>query len=110
MRVVLLHDGLRVHDVLHLHGRQEHLEEDGDGLGEVSWRGRSDPYEYVIGKTVPEHGGGVPRCDHSDHHVDGVLRHDHGVHGVYDSQEHKETDDDEAFYRQNLTGEVWMLW
>ena len=100
-RDALLHDGRDAllrdgHDVLHLHGSQEHVEEeDGEGLGEVSWRGRS----------VPVHGGGVPLCDHQDHHVGGVLRHDHAVHGVHDSHEHKETDDDESFSGQNLSME-----
>ena len=107
-RDALLHDGRDAllrdgHVVLHLHGSQEHVEEeDGEGLGEVSWRGRSDLYEYLIGATVPVHGGGVPLCDHLDHHVDGVLRQDHGVH---DSHEHKETDDDESFSEQNLSME-----
>ena len=101
-RDALLRDG---RDVLHLHGSQEHVEEEhGEGLGEVSWRGRSDLYEYLIGATVPVHGGGVPLCDHLDHHVDGVLRHDR-VHGVHDSHEHKETDDDESFSGQNLSVE-----
>ena len=75
-------------------------EEDGEGLGEVSWRGRS----------VPVHGGGVPKDHHvggvpKDHHVGGVLRHDHAVHGVHDSHEHKETDDDESFSGENLSME-----
>ena len=96
-RGALLHDGRDAllrdgHDVLHLHGSQEHVEEEhGEGLGEVSWRGRS----------VPVHGGGVPLGDHLDHHVDAV-RQDHGVH---DNHEHKETDDDESFSGQNLSME-----
>ena len=106
-RDVLLHDGRDAllrdgHDVLHLHGSQEQVQEEhGEGLGEVSRRGRSNLYEYLIGATVPVHGGGVPLGDHLDHHVDAV-RQDHGVH---DNHEHKETDDDESFSGQNLSME-----